>query len=779
MNPALIYRFLKGKSLTAWLALNGDLITLADGTRELVNSKGDNVVSTTGQMLSFNGTNEYITVTKDITAMKTLLFNFKDYDTSADYTFDNGGSFATSFVLRAEFNKFRLYYSEDGASSIWHDYSFTDWTSLERVGISITSTALNLYFNGLLVASFPSPYSDIYSSGTSYIMSRDNLDSFAKAKTGNIQIWHTPFDNQRMLFDYNYPELAFQLAFADEENMYLEEVIIPAYDALDPTHLLITTVNGEWTQTNFDEGTPYRHFYIEAGDYGATKINLNAVGTTRGEYTLSLHNGNDIHPASLLDAEQADCFFYIYGSHWTVDRVSAFGEKDGSNPSLRVVGGANNNIVNRWHCKDFKYGYQVYNRIGSWGMNNYNTLQNSYIHEQVDVIAGTAFDGIAMNLYAYGTDTIDTIGNKFVNNDVRNCGDAFQSTRTANNGDNTKNGEGTIVYNNRAWLTTDVYRDSDGTLNPLGEYSQTEEAIDLKFGSENPLNPMIIEKNMAFGFRAPIKDGASANSPIPFFTHFGVRNFKMNYNVSVENGGLISLISAEDYEAIGNISADTNLINPNDLSFRNAIHLSNATRGDVNENVVRNHATSTNGSGDAIGTAGSLLNSLDSNIIISSKDVVIGTTDTITNTWLYNHTGSDAGETTNVYATEAEANMSDFAFEYERYTTTPKIKIVKGVLSDTLSPHFGLAGSDLEVDKSIGKLVMLPLLEGESTPTEYVSNSVVDVTSFTDINTSWNLASGLSTGLQKIYFNDDMSKADTMHFSETQADQIVATIGEI
>lgn len=38
---------------------------------------------------------------------------------------------------------------------------------------------------------------------------------------------------------------------------------------------------------------------------------------------------------------------------------------------------------------------------------------------------------------------------------------------------------------------------------------------------------------------------------------------------------------------------------------------------------------------------------------------------------------------------------------------------------------------------------------------------------------------GLSTGLQKIYFNNDMTKADTMHFSETQAEQIIATIGEI
>ncbi|RKY52227.1 MAG: hypothetical protein DRP93_08505, partial [Candidatus Neomarinimicrobiota bacterium] len=53
-------RCLSGGSVSAWLSLNGDLITDTDtesptfGKRFLVNSKGDDVLSTTGQMLTFN-----------------------------------------------------------------------------------------------------------------------------------------------------------------------------------------------------------------------------------------------------------------------------------------------------------------------------------------------------------------------------------------------------------------------------------------------------------------------------------------------------------------------------------------------------------------------------------------------------------------------------------------------------------------------------------------------------------------------------------------------------
>ena len=312
----------KMSSLTAWLALGNDpiLTTLADGTRELVNSKGDNVASTSNGRLTANGTSEYLTVTKDITDMKTFLFDVS-YDGSVNGAiFDTDMTYASSFTVRLEALQFRLYYADTGtpSSALWHDYLISDWSLVNRIGISFHSSGVYLSVNGVIVKSFLPKAVQVASSGLSYIMAERGLSSFGKASVSNLQVWSVPFSNSRFLFDYLEPEKAYQLAFAEEEaNQYLEEVVIPPYDALDPTHLLITTVNGGWTQTNFDEGTPYRHFYMEAGDYGTTKINIEAVGTIRGEYTLSLHNGNDIHPASLLDAEQANCFFELRGNYWT------------------------------------------------------------------------------------------------------------------------------------------------------------------------------------------------------------------------------------------------------------------------------------------------------------------------------------------------------------------------------------------------------------------------------------------------------------------------------
>ena len=44
-------------SLVAWLSLNGDLTTV-NGVRYLVNSKGDDVESTTGHGVYFNGVDQ-------------------------------------------------------------------------------------------------------------------------------------------------------------------------------------------------------------------------------------------------------------------------------------------------------------------------------------------------------------------------------------------------------------------------------------------------------------------------------------------------------------------------------------------------------------------------------------------------------------------------------------------------------------------------------------------------------------------------------------------------
>ena len=476
---------------------------------------------------------------------------------------------------------------------------------------------------------------------------------------------------------------------------YLEQVYIPPYDKDDSEHLLITTLNGEFKSENFDVNSPYKHIYIQAGNYGDVALIIRGSGTSTERKTFSLYNDNNIHPASLSEDEQANAIVYFSGaSYWTVDRISIL-DKTNLNPAMRFTSESSHNIVNRHHIKNFKFGIKVYESC------NYNTIQNSYIHEQVDVTTtGDAFDGIAINLFLIGDVNASIIGTKVLNNDIQNTGDAFQTTRTTQNGSNNCNGEGTIVDNNRMWLDNSVYRNIDGSLNPNGFYAQSEEGIDLKFGSENPENPMLITNNIIWSYRLALKVGTKSAQMPAFIAHFGVRNIKIDSNIAYDVGSGFILPSVENYELKNNITVNTNLINPHDIGYINAIYLSDAKKGVVINNTIINHATSGSGSGDAIQShINSSDNSIKDNVIINAKDIVInGINNTITNTWLYEFSGNDAQQIEHVYSTIEESNLLDFNFNYERYTISPKEKILKDVIQTESSPHYTSAGSLLGVN---------------------------------------------------------------------------------
>ena len=126
-----------------------------------------------------------------------------------------------------------------------------------------------------------------------------------------------------------------------------------------------------------------------------------------------------------------------------------------------------------------------------------------------------------------------------------------------------------------------------------------------------------------------------------------------------------------------------------------------------------------------------------------------------------------------VYTTEAEANMLATSFDTQKFALGSSESLV-GTKSTTTSPHYGsLVNTDIS-QNTTNLFLAIPFLEGELKPYSYTDiDTKTELTPGVDMSTNW--VSGENKSLQKIYFNDDMTKADTMHIS-TDYNQIIAVV---
>lgn len=508
----------------------------------------------------------------------------------------------------------------------------------------------------------------------------------------------------------------------EPENEYLEIVDIPAYNSGDPSHLLITEGNGNWTSANLNS-TTYKHFYVEPGDYSSSVMTLTADGTENDRRSMSLYNGNDIHPASLLDAEQANIQIRLNGaSYWDIDRMSCINP-----PSVDrywIINGSSYNTMNKFHLKEYYYGINITHGC------NYNTIQKSYINNMTH--AGRVSDnvGIAITTGDYGAGTT-VIGTKIIENDIRNANDGFQLVVSSSVGSSTVNYEGTIVDGNKIWMDGDAYTDgtygeewldspADTVPNPNFElystdvgfdnsngsnYMVAENAIDLKSGSLNANNPVIVSNNMFWGFISSdytaygSQSGGVGSSTV---FHYGVHNVIFTKNIVLECGIMGGVTNSGDgtYSSQGvefshNIAYKMLHNNPENITGDSSYMwvMNEINDWDMHHNTVVdclgdryfNFSSSTNGA------------LVDNNLLIDCGTTnaynVLGASDN----YLYGTTTmyflDQSGTVTDT--TSSNANMGDYDFQYERYTTSPKTKTLTGVVSTATSPHYGIAGSNI------------------------------------------------------------------------------------
>ena len=779
-------------STTAWLALNGDLITLADGTRELVNSKGDNVVSISGQMLSFNGTDgvvwtgvepspsQFQTVRVDVEDLNTL--STRDMIFGAGYstttTITNSLFIATGSVTNQVVAKINQ-------TSGYYEVSYAVPDTIEKATFHATMDAnigdIILYANGIEVArgNFPtlttapievtSPTAYKYNVGGGG--NEFNIVSLVTSNIGNAQKCDTVLSPTQVLRDFINPEDTFNSILTDTyySNIYLEDVGIPTYDSQDATHIIVTDLNYETALND----AQYSHYFITEGDYANT-ITITHSGTVDIRKTISLHRADNLHPSRLTELEQASLnLTFDNASYWTVDRISSIDKGGEFDSSYRIINGSSHNIFNRMNLMRYSYGFRINEN------SNYNTIQNSYLDHMTH--AGRLSDNVGIAISS-DIDNSSIIGTKIINNDIRNAGDGIQTVR--NSGQVGVNYEGAIISGNKIWMDGDVYTNGDyatNGYNPLGEYMIGENAIDLKVGSANSSNPMIIKHNIMYGYRegdATAGGEQSGGAGTAFVSHFGVYHVVFENNIIHDSnvalaGGTIrpDYPYAQGYWSIkNNIFANINVINPEDRQTY-AVYLYESEHILWENNIFYNIPQNSLNQGRAFVFAyGSPNCELKNNVFIDAY--VYGCSDdngTATITKNYYYGGSAISATFDadrqVYTTVDEANMNSVYFASKVLENVTSSSIPK-CTTTSLSPHYLDTGIIEEFDNNPDLVLAVPLTEGTLAPRVYQRDTTTDATyNHADINASWDLASGLSTGLQKIYFNDDMTKADTMNFS--------------
>jgi len=488
------------------------------------------------------------------------------------------------------------------------------------------------------------------------------------------------------------------------ENPYLEPVNIPTYDAENPEHLLITVANGKWTSANLNSST-YKHFYIEPGYYGTTRsdiVTLTRSGTESDRRTLSLLNGNDIHPAALSDNQQADLRIrFDNASYWTIDRVSTLsaGASDAAaNYDMKFLyNGSSQNVINRYHYKNFYYGFRICHQ------SNYNTIQNSYLNHMNH--EGRLSDNVGISLTPEGQgEGTRIIGTRIIRNDIRNMNDGVQLVVPGDTGNYIQDVyyPGTILDDNRMWYDGDVYTNNDhstngysqdpGSAHQIGE----QPGFDLKAGGlDGEGNGITITNNIIWGSRD--RDETSSQGPGSayvihndssyitmerniMFDNFRVGGSGLSFNHSTFKHNIIAFTASEMPDPPGSHTYLHHFYKNIDLKVENNSFV--GLQGDFYQRFE-------NTSQDTFSY------NLMIDVSANQSTSINNTNFEVTGNYYYN-TPHRIATTGTEYVDAGDTGMTDYTFQYERFTASPKTKTLTGVVSTGSSLHYGVAGSNIE-----------------------------------------------------------------------------------
>jgi len=340
-----------------------------------------------------------------------------------------------------------------------------------------------------------------------------------------------------------------------DKNPYLEPINLPKCDASNPEVQFIRK-NADWKHIN-DKNK--RIFCVSPGNYTALKkivgpnmisgIKITSSGTPKKRRYILLNNGNNIHPAKLKKSQLANYTLELKGaSYWVIDRAASFDVN--FSHSFILNRNSTHNIFNRMFTQNLFHTMWI--RNGS----HYNTIQNS----RFDGVSkqGALADLSTINLLDFGDIEIEIKGTKVINNEFLNTkairmaaeslGDKYDYYAKRQH----CNYEGTIFDSNTLEFNHAGRTDCKGHYVPNGKCSNAEFGVEMKAGTDNGDNPLIITNNKQWGGRPTDPTFKTLSGKGGFSTaYLGTKNVYYARNVVFDNTSGISAADGGN-KGIGN-----------------------------------------------------------------------------------------------------------------------------------------------------------------------------------------------------------------------------------
>ena len=311
--------------------------------------------------------------------------------------------------------------------------------------------------------------------------------------------------------------------------------LLVSCDNTNPKVQLIQSVE-DWGSINSSEKSI---FCISPGDYAKNQkvIEITTSGTKENPRYIVLNNGNNLHPVKQPRETLAKYRLHFKGAnYWRVDRQSEW--ENTKTTSFIKLENSSNNVFTRGLLQDTANGIAIFDK------SNNNTIESHHIEKTQWSVDNKVFNDLAA-IGLNGWKDGDTIKNtKLEGNEIINYVDGVQLVRHYGGFDkNAKiNFEGTRIENNLMYVTNIMYSDGNGNSNPDGLFSFSENAIDLKGGSLNPNNPVVISNNYMWGYKESDRTGTKLDDPgSAIVTHYAVPNVVIENNeISLSDYGIIS-----------------------------------------------------------------------------------------------------------------------------------------------------------------------------------------------------------------------------------------------
>jgi hypothetical protein len=292
---------------------------------------------------------------------------------------------------------------------------------------------------------------------------------------------------------------------------------IPVCDANNPKVAFIKEQE-DWQVLN---NQSKRIFCVKPGKYHKSEVIIkNSSGTKEEPKYIILDNGNDEHPAKLSSKQIASVDLHFESSnYWIVDRMSSIGSRSVYDAPI-LFKNSSNNIINREFTNWSSGGVLIRN-----GSHN-NTIQNSRFQNMSKI--GAKEDRVCI-LFLPTRGFNEMKNTHILHNELHNCSDGIQPLWGQGID---VNYEGTVIYGNDISVDSNIYTDCHGHYDKNGKCSYSENAIDMKAGSKNPDNKILIKKNRLWGFRKADETGSKIQDPgAALVVHYGTANIVISENI--------------------------------------------------------------------------------------------------------------------------------------------------------------------------------------------------------------------------------------------------------